>query len=152
MASIKVEEVNIKEPLVVVGKMFQGDYAKSQQYITEVQQLLVDAAVQFLPNKVMGVYYDNPNEKKAEELKSFQGLFVSAPNVNLPKGVQKLELKGDYIYVKATGDIMKAIHEGYGALFNYISENKITLKSPAGYQVSTFSNDTMVTEIYMELQ
>ena len=42
---------------------------------------------------------------------------------------------------------MKAIYEGYDALFNYIAENNVKLKSPAGYQVSTIDNGNIVTEI-----
>ncbi|CAN5644561.1 hypothetical protein BH11BAC1_BH11BAC1_09710 [soil metagenome] len=151
MSTSQVTTINLHEQLKVIGKTFIGDYSKSSQYIMEIQKELSDAGIPFIQTKVMGVYYDNPNEKKAEELKSFQGVFVTDPNAKIPASLTQLSLKGNYLYVKATGEIMNAIYEGYGALFIYIAEKAITLKSPAGYQVSTFENDEMTTEIYMEL-
>lgn len=151
MSASQVTAINLHKPLTAIGKIFTGDYSKSSQYIMEIQKELTDAAIPFIQTKIMGVYYDNPNEKKAEELKSFQGVFVTDPNAKIPESLTTLSLKGNYLYVKATGEIMKAIHEAYGALFTHIAEKAITLKSPAGYQVSTFEAEGMTTEIYMEL-
>lgn len=151
MSSPQVITINLTKPITVIGKMFHGDYAKSYQYVTEVKDTLAKSSVHFIQNKVMGVYYDNPSEKKPEELKSFQAVFVRDPNSVIPDSLEKLQLIGNYIYVKITGDIMKAIHEGYGALFKYIAENRINLKSAAGYQVTTLENEEITTEIYMEI-
>jgi hypothetical protein len=149
MSNLKVTTVNLTQPITIVGKIFTGDYAKSQQFTMEVQKILKDSSVEFIPNKVMGVYYDNPAAKKPEDLKSFQGVFIKN-NIVIPAELEKLQLKGNYIYVKAFGDIMKAIRACYEALFNHIAENKVNLKSPAGYQISTFDNGNFITEIYME--
>ncbi len=40
---------------------------------------------------------------------------------------------------------------GYTALFDYIRERNITLKSQTGFQVSTFGSEGVDTDIYMEL-
>ena len=151
MSNPQVTAIHLTEPITVVGKLFQGDYSKSQQFITEVITELTSASIPFIQGKVLGVYYDNPNEKNPEDLVSFQGVFAADPDIKLPNSLQALQLKGSYLYVKATGDIMTSIHEGYGALFSHISEHNVKLKSPAGYQVTTFENGTMTTEIYMAL-
>jgi hypothetical protein len=46
---------------------------------------------------------------------------------------------------------MKSIYDGYGALFTHIQQNNIKLESPTGYQISTFENGTVITEIYMKM-
>jgi hypothetical protein len=152
MNTPEVKSIVLEKPLTAAGKIFTGDYAKSPDYINEVKRGLEKAGISFDQYKVMGVYYDNPQEKKAEELKSFQGVFLQNGNTEVPSSFEKLNLKGNVLYVRMTGgDIMKAIYDGYGALFNHIQKNALTLKSNAGYQVTTFENGTMTTEIYMEL-
>ncbi len=150
MSNLKVTEITLAKPIIVVGKLFTGDYAKSPEYISVTMEILRSAGISFDERKVIGVYYDNPNNKKPEELKSFQGVFIDHSNIEIPGELEICQLKGNFLYVKATGDIMKAIYEGYDALFNYIAENNVKLKSPAGYQVSTIDNGNIVTEIYME--
>jgi hypothetical protein len=83
-------------------------------------------------------------------LRSFQGVFVTNQDENVPASLEKFELKGNYIFYKAGGDVQKAIQEGYSELFAYIANNKVSLKSSAGYQVITFNNGEFITEIYME--
>jgi len=151
MSIPQVHILPVDKPITVLGKIFQGDYAKSKDYVFQIQQELLKEEVSFIPYKVMGVYYDNPQEKKPEELRSFQGVFLSDEDVKIPEGFEKVSLKGRYLYTKVKGDPMKAIFDGYGALFSYIQQNKSSLKTPAGYQVSTFENGEMTTEIYMEL-
>jgi len=151
MDAVKVTTVVLEKPLTVVGKMFTGDYANSPAYVTEVQKELETQFIPFVPYKVMGVYYDNPQTTPAAELKSFQGVFVQDEGANINEPLTRLSLQGNYLYVRATGEPMKAIYEGYGALFSYIQAKSLTLESPAGYQVSTFENGGITTEIYMEI-
>jgi DNA gyrase inhibitor GyrI len=141
----------LSTPITAVGKVFIGDYAKSQQYVMELHDLLNQKSIPFITNKVMGVYYDNPQEKKPEDLKSFQGVFLNNPTQEVEPSLSKLSLKGNYLYTKVSGDPIKSIFDGYGALFKHIQENKVSLKSSTGYQVSTFENGAISTEIYMEI-
>jgi hypothetical protein len=62
----------------------------------------------------------------------------------------EMSISGSCLYIKVSGDPVKSIYEGYSAIFNYIRENNIVLKSTAGYQVSTFENGIITTEIYMQ--
>lgn len=151
MSIPQVHIISITRPITATGKIFQGDYAQAPKYISQIQQELEREGVSFLPNKVMGVYYDNPQETKTEDLKSFQGVFTGDEKHKAGSSLTSLSLSGNYLYVKVSGDPLKSIYEGYGALFAYIQENNIILKSPAGYQVSTFENEVITTEIYMEL-
>lgn len=153
MQTPEVKEIKPSTSITAVGKVFIGDYGKSQQYITEVQGLLNKKSIPFITNKVMGVYYENPQEKKPDELRSFQGVFLTNNSgiENIDFDLTKLSLHGKYIYIKVSGDPMQSIFDGYGALFNYIQNQKINLKSNIGYQISTFENGTITTEIYMEI-
>lgn len=150
MSALQVSRVTIDNPIFIAGKMVQGDYAKSYEYVSQVQKELADASVPFIQQKVIGIYYDNPQEKKTEDMRSFHGVFISN-DILLPDSLIKMSLHGNYLYVKATGDIMKSIYDGYNALFAYIRQHNIKLKSPAGYQVATFADSVITTEIYMEL-
>jgi DNA gyrase inhibitor GyrI len=151
MDAVKVKTVTLDGPLTVVGKIFTGDYANSPAYITEVQKELEAQFIPFVPYTVIGVYYDNPQTTPAAGLKSFQGVFVQDEGAKINNPLTRMLLQGNYLHVKVTGEPMKAIYDGYGALFSYIQANNVTLKSPAGYQVSTFENGSITTEIYMEL-
>jgi hypothetical protein len=151
MSNLIVTSIKVPEPMIVAGKIFQGDYWNSQGYITEVKGDLEKASIPFVQTKVLGIYYDNPNEKKPGELRSFQGVFITDQKAKLPDSLELLSMRGNFLYVKSTGDIMKSIHECYSALFKFISERKVILKSPAGYQVLTFENGEVTTEIYMEI-
>ncbi|MEJ0033368.1 MAG: hypothetical protein WDO15_24875 [Bacteroidota bacterium] len=46
---------------------------------------------------------------------------------------------------------MKMIYEGYNALFTYIKERNVKLKSPSGYQVLSSTSNGLVAEILMEM-
>ena len=151
MSKPEVQEVELIDPINVVGKHFKGDYAKSFEYITEVQNDLKNEGVGFIPNKVFGIYYDNPQDTKPEELRSFQAVFPENGFDETASSLTLIELTGKFLYTKVKGEPMKALMEGYGALFTYIQNQAVALKSNAGYQVSTFENGEMTTEIYMEI-
>ena len=59
-----VTTIQISTPIEVIGKHFTGDYFNSQKYVTEVQEGLKTQGIDFVPFKVMGVFYDNPQEKR----------------------------------------------------------------------------------------
>lgn len=151
MSKIEVKHIEVNEPITIVGKYFTGDYSKSIDHIGEVQKELARENSTFIPNKVFGIYYDNPQHIKPDELRSFQGVF---PNGDFDEGATSLTVlsfHGQFLYTKVTGDPMKALMDGYGALFSHIQENGVRLKSNAGYQACTFNNGEITTEIYMEI-
>ena len=147
----KINSISIEEPIVLLGRHFTGDYFNSQKYVTEVQEQIQREKIEFTPYKVAGIFYDNPQEKKADELRSFHAVFPTDKKSIGKSLLEKFELKGNFLQVKVVGDPSKTIFEGYGALFNYIRENGVQLKSNAGFQISSFENGQITTEILMEL-
>jgi DNA gyrase inhibitor GyrI len=151
MEKAVVKTINLNDPITAVGKTFNGDYAKSPEFVMEVQALLTKTSTPFIPNKALGVYYDNPEKTKAEELKCFQGVFLQNETEKIDPSLSKLSLKGNYLYTKVTGEPSKIVYEGYNAIFGHIEEHGIALKSHSGFQVSTFENNALTIEIYMEI-
>lgn len=151
MINHHVKVVQIDKAITAIGKSFTGDYAASPKYASEVQNMLTEAGITFVPNKVMGVYYNNPESTATEKLKCFQGFFPENENYTPNPALYRVTLKGKYLYTKVSGDTAAIIFEGYSALFRYIQENGIALKSNIGYQVSTFENNLITIEIYMEI-
>lgn len=151
MQKPEVTEINIQSPIRAFGKTFTGDYAQAPVWISELQSKLKEKNIPFLENRVMGIYFDNPMEKKPEELKSFHGIFLKT-NDEVPENfLSEMTLSGRYLCTTVSGDPVKSIYEGYGALFNYIEKNGIVLESNTGYQVSSFENGLITTEIYMKM-
>src|SRR6478672_8805946 len=103
MQDPEVKEIIVSPPIEAIGKIFIGDYAKSPQYVTELHDLLNNKSIPFILNKVMGVYYDNPSEKKSEDLRSFQGVFLIHENDYCDRSFTKVSLKGRYLYTKVGG-------------------------------------------------
>lgn len=151
MENAMVKIINLNPGITAIGKNFIGDYANSPKFIAEVQAILAKTSTAFIPNKVLGVYYDNPEKTKVSELKSFQGVFIENYSGSYDPSLSALTLKGNYLYTKVSGDPGKIIYEGYNAIFNHIQQNGIALQSNAGSQVSTFENNTLTMEIYMEV-
>ncbi len=151
MSNISVQQISIVNPIKAVGKTFTGDYSQSFAYIKEVQALLDALSVKWIPNKVLGIYYDHPAEKKPEDLRSFQGVFTEHDQSILTGTLSTLELKGSFLYTKVSGDPTQAIGDGYAALFEYIGQHSLQLRSNAGIQIVTFEKGIVQTEIYLEL-
>jgi DNA gyrase inhibitor GyrI len=146
-----VEKINLNVPITVVGKTFIGDYAKSPQFVTEVQETLAKTNTTFVPNKALGVYYDNPEKNKPENLRCFQGVFLQNETDDFDASLTKLTLKGNYLYTKKTGDPAKIVYEGYSEIFGYVHKHRFALKSHSAFQVSTFENNQLTIEFYMEI-
>jgi effector-binding domain-containing protein len=151
MENFKPQEITLSSPIKAYGKVFIGDYGKAPQYIGEVQAALNKTSTRFIPNKVMGVYYDSPEQKKTEDLKSFHGVFVRDNGLAAEITLDAVEFSGKCLYVKVSGDPMRSIYEGYNALFDYIKRNSVHLESTTGYQISTFESGVVITEIYMKI-
>lgn len=149
----EVQVIEVKQPIIAICKEFKGPYNKSTQYIAEVQKMLDKKGIDYKPNRVLGIYFDNPQEKAPEELRSYQGVPVeNATEYDLSNSYFTYSLKGKYLYTKVTGNPSESIQQGYQALFSYIEQNDISLSSPAGIQISTFEEGAIVTEIYMALE
>ena len=151
MHKTEVKEVNIESPIKAVGKVFTGDYAKSPQFVMELQTLFKEQQIPFFENKVLGVYYDDPSKKMPEELKSFQGLFPSPEYTAQDTALEEISIEGKYICAKVSGNPPKSIYEGYDALFKFIEKNGVRLESTISYQVSSFENGIITTEIYLKI-
>jgi effector-binding domain-containing protein len=151
METIKPHEINLPAPIKAYGKVFTGDYAKAVHYIREIQAALNKRSIPFIANKVMGVYYDNPEQTKAEDLRSFHGVFIVNNDREAEITLAPLEFSGKCLYIKVTGDPMRSIYEGYNVLFGYIKKNNVQLESNTGYQISSFEDGVIVTEIYMKI-
>jgi effector-binding domain-containing protein len=151
MSVPNVSTIIIDEPIISLGKQFTGDYSQSQQYVMDVQETLKKEKIDFIPFKILGIFYDNPQEKAATELRSFHALFPTANPKSTPDSLERIELKGKFLQVIVQGDPSMSIMKGYGALFNYIQQNNVQLKSNTGYQISTFEKGEMSTEILMEI-
>lgn len=151
MSTPNVTTTEIKQPVIVLGKHFMGDYMLSQQYIMEVQDTLRKEGIDFIPFKVLGAFYDNPGQTPTAELRSFHAVFPQDSTQVDASSLERFELKGRFLQTVVTGDPVNSIMNGYNALFNYIHQNGIQLKSPAGFQISTFENGVITTEILMEI-
>jgi hypothetical protein len=146
-----VKVIEVKNPIRVIGKVFTGSYAGASSYVTAVQNELTAAQIPFIPYKICGIYYDDPQVTPAAEQRSFQGV-VSEGNTDLSAtSLTAIDMAGLFLYTKVTGDPMQAVMKGYGDLFAYIQAHQTKLKSNAGYQILTFTEGQVVTEIYMEI-
>ena len=152
MSLPEVKTIAITEPITILGRHFAGDYYHSQKYIMEVQDTLKRENIEFAPFKVFGIYYDNPGEKNDNELRSFHGLFPDTLSSSQKTSLETLELTGKFLQTKVKGDPSITIMEGYGALFSYLQQNAVKLSSQAGYQISTFENGEITTEILMKIE
>jgi len=146
-----INTIGIDVPILLLGKHFTGDYSNSQNYVTEVQDLLKTEGIEHVPFKVMGVFYDNPQEKKVDELRSFHAVYPIDPVASEKSSLEKFLLHGNFLQVKIKGDPSKTIFEGYGALFSHIKEHNVQLKSNACYQIMSLENGQITTEILMKL-
>jgi len=146
-----VQIMTLNDPIKLVGKAFTGSYSDASLYVTAVQNELTAAQIPFIPYKISGIYYDDPQVTPAAEQRSFQGV-VTEGNTDLSAtSLTAIDIGGQFLYTKVTGDPMQSIMKGYGDLFAYIQAHQIQLKSNAGYQILTFTEGQVITEIYMEL-
>jgi len=147
----KVSTVQLTEPIRIIGKHFTGDYSRSPQYVTEVQDILKTEQIAFTPYTVIGIYFDDPREKKPEDLKSFHAVFPLDDQDISKSKLEFMSLEGTFLQVRVQGDPTKTIFEGYGSLFNHIAENNVKVKSNAGYQITSLENGVITTEILMQI-
>ena len=147
----QVQRLTLKQDLIAVCKEFIGPYEKVREYVTEVQNYAEAAQISIKPFHAFGIYFDDPNTKKAEELRSFQGVIVEKDaEVKPPFFVYKMKKGKEYLYTKVYGDAM--IPAGYMALFSYMGLQKIKAGSSGGHQVVTLEVGKLVLEIYLEVE
>lgn len=151
MEAPSVSVVTITEPMLLIGKTFIGDYGKSREFVMEVQEIISRENIPFVPYKVVGIYFDDPREKAPDTLQSFHGVFPQGKHSIENSSLEKKEFSGRFLYVQLQGDPSKVIYEGYGAMFQYLQQHDMQLRSNAGYQISTFANGEITTEIYLEI-
>lgn len=151
--NLVVGEIEMQGSPVAWGKTFKGDYARSPLYITDVISELSKLGVTPVPGQTLGIFYDDPSKKEADQLMSFQGVFVEQTDKKIPAPLIRFSFEGRYLYVRNSGDdVMKMIFEAYDRLFNYVRVNNVDLKSPGGYQVLSNTNTGTIVEILMEIK
>jgi DNA gyrase inhibitor GyrI len=143
--------LNGEQAISATGMEFTGDYSQSPQYVSDLQKYLTERGIDYYPFKVLGVYYDDPQVTPLDKLRSFQGLFLTDERGIDIGGLQTLTLKGEFILVRVEGDFSSLL-AGYHALFEYAKQHGLQFDSPAGYQISSFVNGKIETDIYMQLR
>lgn len=146
-----VQVIALNDPVKLIGKVFTGSYANALSYVTAVQNELTSAEIPFIPYKICGIYYDDPEVTPAAEQRSFQGVVTEGNDDLSGTSLTAMDMAGVFLYTKITGDPMQAIMKGYNDLFAYIQAHQTKLKSNAGYQVLTFSQGLITTELYMQI-
>lgn len=148
-----VQEIEISRSPVAIGKIFKGDYARSSSYIMDVISELSGHGISPVQGQTLGIFYDNPSGTAADQLTSFQGVFVESLPKDIPSSLTQFSFNGRYLYVTNNGlDVMKAIFEAYDVMFKYAREKKVNVSSPAGYQVLTQTGESYTAEILMKLE
>lgn len=150
-ATPTVERIALQQEIVSICREFFGPYENVKEYVTEVESYLRTNNIPFLPYSVFGVYFDDPTQKKPGELRSFQGVVVEKPvAVATPYFIYRMK-RGDYLYTKVGGNPAKSIPAAYGALFQYMTSNKIMAGATGGHQHVTMEHGQVTFEIYLEI-
>jgi effector-binding domain-containing protein len=148
----KVKRITLEKQIVAVCKEFFGPYEKAPEYVTEMKNYLSRAGIPYKPHEVLGVYFDNPQEKKPEELRSFQGVVVEKEvEVKPPYFVYTMKKGTEYLYTKVKGNPMEVIPAGYMAIFNYMGLHKIKAGTSGGHQYVTMEEGMVAFEIFLEI-
>ena len=150
-ATPTVERITLQQEIVSVCREFFGPYENVKEYVTEVESYLRKNNIPFPPYNVFGVYFDDPSQKKPEEMRSFQGVVVEKPvTVAAPYFIYRMK-RGDYLHTKVGGNPAESIPGAYGALFQYMGTNKIMAGASGGHQHVTMENGQVMFEIYLEI-
>ena len=147
----EVKRVTVEEEVITVSKEFFGPYEKVRDYVNEVKNHLATQNIPSIPYKVLGVYFDDPRQKKPEELRSIQGVAVEKEvEVQAPYFIYKLK-RGEYLYTKVSGNDAEVIPAAYMALFQYMGEHKIQAGATGGHQLVTMEDGKVVFEISLAI-
>ncbi len=150
-ATPNVERITLQREIVSVCKEFFGPYENVKEYVTEVESYLRKNNIPFPPYNVFGVYFDDPSQKKPEELRSFQGVVVEKPvTVTAPYFLYTMK-RGEYLYTKVGGNPAESIPAAYGAMFHFMETNKIMAGATGGHQHVTMENGEVMFAIYLEI-
>ncbi len=149
----EVKRIALDRDIIAVCKEFFGSYHKVTEYVTEVENYMKAAQIPFKPYHAFGIYFDDYNTKKPEELRSFQGIIVDKePETKAPYFVYKMKKGSAYLYTKVAGNPEEMIPAGYMALFNHMGLQKIKAGASGGHQVVTMEDGKVVFEIYLEIE
>ena len=147
----QMKRLTLDHDIVAVCKEFIGPYEKVREYVTEVQNYVQSEHIPAKPYHAFGIYFDDPNTKKPEELRSLQGVILEKEAaVKSPFFIYKMKKGKEYLYTKVYGDAM--IPAAYMALFNHMGLQKIKAGSSGGHQVVTLEDGKLVLEIYLEIE
>lgn len=147
----EVKRVTLEQEIIAILKEFYGPYENAPAYITEVQNYLQGKGIPFEQQKVLGIYFGDPQNDPPETLRSLQGPLVDAPHaVEPPHFVYRMK-KTEYLLARVSGQPEKVIPAAYLALFNHMGLKKIRAGSSGGHQIVKMENGQVVFEIYLEI-
>jgi len=145
----EVERITLSKEIVAVCREFFGPYEQAPAYVTDVEKYLEAQKIPSLPFNAFGVYFDDPSQKRPEELRSYQGVLVEKEvEVKPPYFVYKMKQKE---YLHTTASPQEALPAGYLALFNYMGLHHIRAGSTGGHQHVTMKDGQVVFDIYLEI-
>ena len=147
----KAFEVKVKEVdgFHMVYYEFKGPYDQAFGEFMALMEYLANNNIEMGPN-ALGIFYDDPEETAAEELKSDVGFMVKGP---APSGERFKYKKVDgFKAVSVKYYSMADIQKAYEVLGKYIVESDLVPTGPA-YEIY-YSNDPNVvdTEILMPVE
>ncbi|MCC6548893.1 MAG: GyrI-like domain-containing protein [Ignavibacteriaceae bacterium] len=148
--TITAELIQITAPILCVCREFRGDYMRSSEFVSEVAGYLDKMEIPYLERQIIGIYFDNPGNTPADELRSWQGVLVEKDyKLDVPFFMYRIE--GEYVSVSSSGDPVEIIGKAYEALFRYIYENEIRTQSREGIQIMRMINDQFEIQILMKV-
>ncbi|MBN2747373.1 MAG: GyrI-like domain-containing protein [Bacteroidales bacterium] len=122
---------------VLVYEDMLGDYSKSPAVMDKVYSALLDN-YKIETTKGIGIYFDNPQNKAVEELRSEIGCIVEPKDTALLKSISDFKIKvlpvQEYLVAefpyKGGVSIIVGLMKVYPAMTNYVKENNLPVDSP----------------------
>ncbi|MFP4544242.1 MAG: GyrI-like domain-containing protein [Bacteroidota bacterium] len=150
LPSAEIKEVAIIHGIPSIVKEFRGPYEESPAYIEYVKEKLDDAGIDYIGDKVIGIYFDNPQGKDPKTLRCLAGV-LTRDKKPVADPLMNFELKGKYLYTKIAGTPKDAAYVGYMRMYDYVRENDIELESDTGIQITSYESGKYYSEIFMKL-
>lgn len=122
----------------IVYREMKGDYSKSGDLMKNVNDELVNEYNMNITQNI-GIYYDNPDEMKADRMRSDIGCIVNTDDINKLNDLRKSFLiktcpKKDYLSVqipfKGFFSVMIGIFRVYPAMDEYLEMNGYSYEGP----------------------
>jgi DNA gyrase inhibitor GyrI len=147
---LKVEIVDFDPPVLAVCREFHGAYERTPDQVAEVEAYVTGRGIASGGLDVLGIYFDEPGSKPAEELRSYQGVLVDA-RVPVEEPFFIYELWGQHVRVRVRADQPEQFGAAYGALFGYASSNGLNIASEVGIQITRALGELVLCEVHLEL-